>query len=129
MKKLKAAAALCLPCLLALGALAHVGARAEEQKEAKKEVKKGEDKLAERGKSVYAARCVRCHGADGRGQTTIGQMTEAPDLTDAKWRAGRSRARMVESVTRGRGQMPAFSKKLTKDEIAAAVAYVHTLKR
>lgn len=126
MKKLKAAAVL---CLLALGALAHAGARAQEKREVKKDVRKGEDGLVERGKSVYTARCVRCHGTDGRGQTTIGQMTEAPDLTDAKWRAGRARARMVESVTRGRGQMPAFSKKLTKDEIAAAVAYVRTLRR
>ena len=121
MKKLKATAVLCHLCLFALGALAHVGAGAEGKKE--------QDKLVERGKSVYTARCVRCHGADGRGQTTIGQMTEAPDLTDAKWRAGRSRARMIESVTRGRGQMPAFSKRLTKDEIAAAVAYARTLKR
>ena len=120
-KKLKATAVLCHLCLLALVALAHVGAGAEE--------KKKQDRLVEKGKTVYTARCVRCHGADGRGQTTLGQMTEAPDLTDAKWRAGRSRARMIESVTRGRGQMPAFSNKLTKDEIAAVVAYVRTLKR
>jgi len=117
MKKLKATLVL---CLAALGASAHVGAGAESEKE--------RDKQAERGKAVYTGRCVRCHGADGRGQTTMGQMTEAPDLTDAKWRATRSRARMVESVTNGRGNMPAFSKKLTKDEIAAVVAYVRTLK-
>jgi cbb3-type cytochrome c oxidase subunit III len=122
MKKLKAAVVL---CLVALAALAHVGAFAQTKKEAKKEP----DKLVERGKSVYAARCIRCHGVDGQGRTTIGQMTEAPDLTDAKWRAGRSRSRMIESVTHGRGGMPAFSKKLTKEEIAAAVAYVRTLKR
>lgn len=117
MKKLKAV----VLCLFALAALAHVRAGAEEKKESGKQL--------ERGKAVYDARCARCHGADGRGQTTMGQMTEAPDLTDAKWRATRSRARMVESVTRGRGQMPAFSKRLTKDEIAAAVAYVRALKR
>ncbi len=91
------------------------------------EVKKGQS--VEKGKSIYAAKCARCHGADGRGQTTIGQMVEAPDLTDAGWRAGRSRARMIESVTRGRGSMPAFAKKLSKGEIAAAVAYARTLKR
>jgi len=125
MKKLKATVVLCHLCLLALAALAHVGAGAQTKKEAKKE----QDALVERGKSVYTARCVRCHGVDGRGRTTMGEMTGAPDLTDARWRAGRSRARMIESVTRGRGEMPAFSKRLTKDEIAAVVAYVRTLKR
>ena len=122
MKKLKAAVAL---CLVALAALAQAGAGAQVKKEAKKE----QAKLVERGKSVYTARCIRCHGVDGRGRTVMGEMTEAPDLTDAKWRAGRSRAHMIESVTHGRGGMPAFSERLTKDEIAAAVAYVRALKR
>ena len=36
---------------------------------------------------------------------------------------------MVASVANGRGQMPAFKKKLSKQEIAAAVAYVRTVER
>ena len=84
---------------------------------------------AERGKAVYLDNCARCHGADGLGQTTIGKLVEAPDLTDAGWRAKRTNARMIASVTRGRGQMPSFGEKLTRSQIAAAIAYVRTLKR
>ena len=84
---------------------------------------------AERGRAVYEARCVRCHGADGAGRTRMAEIVEPPDLTDPAWQRKRSNARMIASVTNGRGQMPAFKKRLTRQEIAAAVAYVRTLKR
>ena len=84
---------------------------------------------AARGRNVYTANCARCHGGDGMGNTTMGEMTEAPNLSDAAWQSRRSQSRMVASVANGRGQMPAFKKKLSKQDIAAAVAYVRTLKR
>ena len=86
-------------------------------------------KQAASGRTVYANNCARCHGGDGTSQTTMGQMTEAPDLTDAAWQRGKSTSRMVSSVAQGRGQMPSFKKKLSRQEIAAAVAYIRTLKR
>jgi cbb3-type cytochrome c oxidase subunit III len=89
----------------------------------------GSQSAAARGRSVYANNCARCHAQDGTGNTRMGEMTEAPNLTDAAWQRGRSTARMVASVTNGRGEMPAFKRKLSKPEIAAAVAYVRTLKR
>jgi cytochrome c oxidase cbb3-type subunit 3 len=90
---------------------------------------KPKQSAAERGRTVYANNCARCHGGDGTSQTTMGQMTEAPNLTDAAWQRGKSSARMVAAVSNGRGQMPAFKKKLSRQEIAAAVAYIRTLKR
>lgn len=81
------------------------------------------------GRTVYSNNCARCHGGDGTGQTTMGQMTEAPNLTDAAWMRGKSASRMAASVANGRGQMPAFKKKLSRREIAAAVAYARTLGR
>jgi cbb3-type cytochrome c oxidase subunit III len=91
--------------------------------------KKSAQSSAERGRAVYANNCARCHGGDGTSQTTMGQMTEAPDLTDAGWQRGKSNSRMLASVAQGRGEMPAFKKKLSRQDIAAAVAYVRTLKR
>jgi len=82
-----------------------------------------------RGRGVFVANCARCHGSDGLGHTSMGEMTEAPNLTDAAWQARRSNARMIASVTNGRGEMPAFKRKLSRQEIAAAVAYVRTLRR
>jgi mono/diheme cytochrome c family protein len=84
---------------------------------------------AEQGRAVYEARCTRCHGSDGAGRTRMAEIVEPPDMTDPAWQRRRSSARMIASVTNGRGQMPAFKKKLTRQEIAAAVAYVRTLKR
>lgn len=84
---------------------------------------------AERGRAVYEAKCTRCHGADGAGRTRMAEIVEPPDMTDAAWQRRHSNARMIASVTNGLGQMPAFKKKLTRQEITAAIAYVRTLKR
>ena len=81
------------------------------------------------GRAVYEARCTRCHGPDGAGRTRMAEIVEPPDMSDAEWQRQRSDARMIASVANGRGQMPAFKKKLSRQEIAAAVAYVRTLKR
>jgi len=94
------------------------------------ETKKGRGQSqAERGREVYAANCGRCHGADGAGRTRMAEIVEPPDMSDAAWQRKRSSSRMIASVSNGLGQMPAFKKKLSRQEIAAAVAYVRTLKR
>jgi cbb3-type cytochrome c oxidase subunit III len=90
---------------------------------------KGIAAQSERGREVYADRCARCHGSDGQGRTRMGEAVEPPDLSDPVWQRGRSTARMVASVTNGRGRMPAFKKKLSRQDIAASVAYVRTLGR
>ena len=106
---------------LAAGAASGLSAAAVPQK--------GRASQAERGRAVYAANCVRCHGADGAGRTRMADIVEPPDMTDPAWQRARSTSRMVASVANGRGQMPAYKKKLTRQEIAAAVAYVRTLRR
>ena len=90
---------------------------------------KGSAAQIERGREVYADRCVRCHGADGQGRTRLGETVEPPDLSDPAFQRGRSNAQMIASVTNGLGQMPAFKKKLSRQDIAASVAYVRTLRR
>ena len=91
--------------------------------------KSGAASQAECGRAVYEAKCVRCHGADGAGRTRMAEVVEPPDMTDPAWQRQRSSARMIASVSNGRGQMPAFKKKLSRQEIAAAVAHVRTLRR
>jgi cbb3-type cytochrome c oxidase subunit III len=90
---------------------------------------KGKSSAVARGRSVYEANCARCHGGDGTSHTTMGEMTQAPNLTDAAWQSRHSTSRMISSVSNGRGDMPAFKKKLSARDIAAAVAFVRTLKR
>jgi cbb3-type cytochrome c oxidase subunit III len=92
---------------------------------------KGAQQL-ERGRAVYMQNCARCHGADGRSQTEQGELYGATALADAAWwRSARvSDRRLTASIANGKkGGMPAYGKRLSKDDIAAVVAFVRTLKQ
>lgn len=80
--------------------------------------------LATAGTTVFAENCVACHGEDGKGMRDFG----APNLTDAIWLYGGSVATLTETVTKARyGVMPAWTGKLSEDEIRAVATYVHSL--
>jgi cbb3-type cytochrome c oxidase subunit III len=79
---------------------------------------------------LFKDRCARCHGEDGRGKTVIGQMVGAPDFTkDGWWDEEKDERRFVRSITEGKGEMPAFGKKLSRPEIKALAAYVKTFRK
>ncbi|MDQ6785366.1 MAG: cytochrome c [Acidobacteriota bacterium] len=69
---------------------------------------------------LYINNCARCHGADGKSQTELGRLNDAPDLTQKK----ASRRRAISVITHGADSMPAFGKKLSKAEIASLVNYI-----
>jgi cbb3-type cytochrome c oxidase subunit III len=78
---------------------------------------------------MFNDRCARCHGEDGRGRTVIGRMVGAPDFTKEGWWDGeKDERRFVRSIAEGRGEMPAFGKKLSRPEIRALAAYVRTFR-
>lgn len=78
---------------------------------------------------LFNDRCARCHGEDGRGQTVIGRMVNAPDFTDKGWwDEEKDERRFARSITEGRGEMPAFGKKLTRAEIRSLAAHVKTFR-
>jgi mono/diheme cytochrome c family protein len=83
---------------------------------------------ADRIGELFRSNCARCHGADGRGDTQLGHTYKAPDFTDDEWWRKHSNITgtrtLVSIVTRGRGGMPAFGKKLTRREIGALVNFV-----
>jgi cbb3-type cytochrome c oxidase subunit III len=86
----------------------------------------------ERGRTVYMQNCARCHGADGQSATEQGELYGATKLADAAWWKSEhiKDRRLTNSITNGKkGGMPAYGKRLSKDDIAAVVAFVHTLKR
>jgi cytochrome c oxidase cbb3-type subunit 3 len=76
----------------------------------------------EAGKARFVL-CAACHGADGRGNQTIG----APNLTDDIWLYGGSAAAIRQSIVDGRhGQMPVHQW-LGDDKIRLLAAYVYSL--
>ncbi len=79
--------------------------------------------VADSPRQVYVNNCARCHGADGKGETELGQLNEVPDLT-ARRRSVKSN---ISLIKKGRGSMPGFAKKLSAKDIASLAAYVRGL--
>jgi mono/diheme cytochrome c family protein len=80
--------------------------------------------------ALFGRHCATCHGKDGRAKTFKAKFNHARDLTDADWQAQASDERLFNSITAGRGKkMPAFAKKLSKEQIESLVAYVRSLKK
>ena len=85
-------------------------------------------------KTNWANNCAQCHGPNGKGDTKMGKMLGAMDLTDARKQASFSDAQAAAAIKEGIKQngkttMKAFGGKLTDDEIKALVTYVRTLKK
>lgn len=80
-------------------------------------------------RTTFNAKCVKCHGRDGRGRTTRGRRTHARDMTDATWQNDVTDERLFNSITNGRRKMPAFKKSLNENQIDELVNYVRTLRR
>jgi mono/diheme cytochrome c family protein len=78
---------------------------------------------------LYAKNCASCHGKDGRAKTFKGKLKHARDLTDPTWQANVSEERLFNSIMNGKGKMPAYSKKLSEQEIDSLVTYVRALKK
>ena len=69
------------------------------------------------GQVVFALSCAGCHGDDGAGVTGAGRpLTGIANQGD--------RAVHIDSVTTGKGGMPAFGERLSSDEIEQAASYV-----
>jgi cytochrome c oxidase cbb3-type subunit III len=72
------------------------------------------------GKEKFAA-CAACHGADGKGNQTVG----APNLTDKIWLHGFGEQAIINMVNNGKvNQMPAQGDKFSEAQIRVLAAYV-----
>jgi len=76
-----------------------------------------------RGAKIFADNCAVCHGADGKGNRSVG----APNLTDQIWLYGSDTKTIVDGIWNGHGGiMPAWGGKLDPVTIKALTVYVHT---
>lgn len=78
---------------------------------------------------LFDKRCDTCHGKDGQARTFKAKFNHARNLTDAKWQAEVSDEHLFNSISNGKGKMPAFGKKLSETQINGLVAYVRSLKK
>ncbi len=79
---------------------------------------------AERGASLYAQRCLTCHGSEGAGDGSRAAFLpgKVPDLRKSS--LSEEELRRVVSEGRKNGLMPAFGPALKEDEVRDVVAYI-----
>ena len=80
---------------------------------------------------LYRKYCISCHGSDGRAKTSKGKFSHARDLTDAQWHEDVTDERIFNSIMNGRnvrGNMPAFSDKISQTEAEALVSFVRRMR-
>jgi mono/diheme cytochrome c family protein len=80
------------------------------------------------GEALYKAKCAACHGADGKGETTVGKSNKVRDLGSADVQ-GQSDDAIAAIISSGKGKMPAYGKSLKPEQIKDLVAYIRTLKK
>jgi len=85
-------------------------------------------------KENYDNLCAKCHGADGKGDTKMGQKLGCKDFTDAKVQGDLKDEAAFKAIKEGlkssddKTLMKPFDT-LSDDEIKALVAYVRGLKK
>lgn len=79
--------------------------------------------------AVYKKHCATCHGKDGRAKSLRGRFSGAKNLTEAEWQSSVTDEHIFNVISNGKKKMPAFSKKITSDEINSLVTYVRGLKK
>ena len=89
---------------------------------------------ADDAKTTYDASCAKCHGADGKGDTKMGQKLGAKDFTDAKVQADMKDDAAIKAIKEG--VKDADGKTLMKPaeglsdaDISGLVAYMRTFKK
>ncbi len=75
---------------------------------------------------LFKANCVFCHSADGSGDSAAGKALHAKDLRSAEVQK-QPDAALSETITKGKGKMPAFGVKIKPDEVTKLVAYLRDL--
>jgi mono/diheme cytochrome c family protein len=83
--------------------------------------------LADSGADIYKAKCSACHAVSGAGDTMLGKNMKlralgSPDVQK------QSDQELTAIISRGKNRMPAYDRKLSKDQIAAVVKHIRSLK-
>lgn len=78
------------------------------------------------GETIYRQRCGGCHGLDGKAKTAIGKKEAMRDLTSSEVQKEADN-QLEETITIGRGRMPAYGTSLKDEDIRSLVAYIRTM--
>ncbi len=85
-------------------------------------------------KATYDKDCAKCHGADGKGQTKMGQKLSVKDYTDAKVQAALKDDAMAKAIKDGvkdkEGKtLMKPTEGISEDEVKGLVALIRGFKK
>jgi mono/diheme cytochrome c family protein len=85
-------------------------------------------------KASYESNCAKCHGADGKGQTKMGQKLGVKDYTDAKVQAELKDDAAIKAIKEGLKDKDGKTlmkpaEGMSDDDIKALVTYMRTFKK
>lgn len=78
------------------------------------------------GATLFKQKCAACHGADGKGDTSMGKTMKVRDLGSADVQK-QTDAQLTDIIVNGKGKMQPYKGKLTDDQIKQAVSFVRSL--
>lgn len=89
-----------------------------------------DDASVKAGQASFAKNCASCHGKTGLGDGPKGRMTKTfpGDFSGAAFQAYAD-GEMFYQTKLGRGEMPAYDKKIPDTEIWSMINYMRTLKK
>jgi mono/diheme cytochrome c family protein len=82
---------------------------------------------AETTESIYKTNCATCHGEDGSG-TALGNRLHVKDLRTKAVQEKPSKL-LAQTITAGKGFMPAFGTRLDSEQIQKLIEYIHQKSR
>jgi mono/diheme cytochrome c family protein len=75
--------------------------------------------------ALYRRYCLRCHGADGKGDPEANAGGDLPDFSRRAWQERQTDAQLLASILDGKKEgMPAFRSKMSEAEAKALVTHV-----
>ena len=77
---------------------------------------------------TYKAKCAACHGATGAGDTMLGKNLKLRPLSSAEVQ-NQSDEQLFTIISKGKGKMPDFEKKLSQEQIRELVKHIRLLKK
>ena len=84
--------------------------------------------LADDGADIYKTRCSACHGSNGAGDTMLGKNMKLRSLASAEVQQ-ESDGELAHIIGKGKERMPAYDRKLSKEQIDCVVKYIRSLKK
>jgi mono/diheme cytochrome c family protein len=84
--------------------------------------------IANAGADTFKARCAPCHGATGKGDTKMGQHLKLRDLGSPDVQQ-QTEDELEAIIAKGKGKMPPYGARLTKEQIHDLVKFIRSLKK